>query len=42
MPTFLVRWPNDEVVLTTADSRHDVLQMLDDIADPSNCTITQL
>ena len=42
MPTYLVRWPNDEVVITTAHSKQDVLRMLDDIADPTSCHITQL
>ena len=42
MPTFLVRWPNDEVVITTADSKNDVFRMLDDVCDPSSCHITEL
>ena len=42
MPTFLVRWPNDEVVITTANSKHDVFDMLDAICDPSSCHITEL
>jgi tetratricopeptide (TPR) repeat protein len=42
MPTYLVRWPNDEIVVTTADSKRDVYEMLDEIEDPSSCHITQL
>ena len=42
MPTYLVRWPNDEIVVTTADSKRDVYEMPDEIEDPSSCHITQL
>ena len=42
MPVFLVRWPNDDVVICTAADRNDVMHMLDEVADPSDCVIKQV
>jgi tetratricopeptide (TPR) repeat protein len=41
MPTFLVRWPNDEVVLAKAPSKRVLMATLDTVNDPSCCEIKE-
>lgn len=38
MPLYLVRWPTFEVSLIRAKDKRDLLETIDEIADPSGCT----
>ena len=40
MPIYLCRWPDGDVSMVTAEDEDEVIDVLDEIGDPSDVTIT--
>lgn len=42
MPVFIARWPNDDVTICTAETQHDVMTLLDEVDDPTDCVVKEI